>query len=77
MHELIATLVMLSDQPADAIAPETELIESGIIDSMNIAELLAYIEERTGRAVSLEELDLDQIKTPSAIMDAYLARETA
>ncbi|EAU41870.1 hypothetical protein FP2506_15594 [Fulvimarina pelagi HTCC2506] len=68
---------MLSDQPADAIAPETELIESGIIDSMNIAELLAYIEERTGRAVSLEELDLDQIKTPSAIMDAYLARETA
>ncbi|MER0236736.1 phosphopantetheine-binding protein [Fulvimarina sp. MAC8] len=76
MYNLIAKIVTLSDQPTSAIEPGTELIESGIIDSMNIAKLLAYIEDRTGRSIPLEELDLDQIKTPAAIMDAYLASET-
>ncbi|MEN3794599.1 acyl carrier protein [Fulvimarina sp. MAC3] len=76
MHDLIATIASLSDQPAQAIEPGTELIESGIIDSMNIAKLLAYIEDRTGRSIPLEELDLDQIKTPAAIMETYLTPET-
>lgn len=76
MDDLILKIATLSDQPADAIEPGTELIESGIVDSMNIAKLLAYIEERTGRSIPLEELDLEEIKTPAAVMNTYLAQET-
>lgn len=75
MNTLIDFINSLTEGQSHTIAPETELIESGIIDSLNIAQLITYIEKRTGRAVPLEDLNLDDIKTPASILNTYFVAE--
>ncbi|MDV4169587.1 phosphopantetheine-binding protein [Rhodovulum sp. FJ3] len=58
------------------ITPTTELIDSGIVDSMNIAELLAYIEGATGQAVEVSDLDLADLATPQTIAAKFLSEGT-
>jgi len=48
-------------------SPDTDLIESGLLDSMQLVELLLGIEEQFGVRVSIEELDLDDLRTLARI----------
>jgi acyl carrier protein len=75
MDSLIEFLTTLSDERKYVICAQTELIESGIVDSLNIVKLLAFIEEKTGRAISLEDMDLDDLKSADRIMSVYFADE--
>jgi acyl carrier protein len=43
--------------------PHTDLIESGLLDSLQLVQLLLQIEERMGARIPLEEVDLDDLRS--------------
>lgn len=47
----------------EAPPPETDLFESGTIDSLQLVELLLQIERRFGVQIALESIDLDNLRT--------------
>jgi acyl carrier protein len=46
---------------------ETNLLDSGLLDSLKLVELLAAIEREFGIVVDLSELDFDDVRTVSSI----------
>jgi len=48
-------------------APETDLLETGTIDSLGLVDLLVRIEERFGVRVDLENLEVDQFRSVASI----------
>jgi acyl carrier protein len=48
-------------------APDTDLIESGLIDSLGLIELLAALEQEFQVALDQEELDVDDFRTVERI----------
>jgi acyl carrier protein len=53
---------------------ETDLMETGILDSLTLVELLFHIEQELGLKISLETLDLDHFRSIARIA-AYLASQ--
>jgi acyl carrier protein len=58
LHEQLHTIVP---------DPETNLLDSGLLDSLKLVELLAAIEREFGIVVDLSELDFDDVRTVSSI----------
>lgn len=56
--------------------PDTDLIAMGALDSLALVELLVQIEEHIGVAISIEELDLKDLRSVNSI-SALLARRLA
>ena len=52
---------------------DTDLFETGILDSLAFVELLLALERRFGMATPLEDLEVDNFKSISRIAD-YVAR---
>jgi methoxymalonate biosynthesis acyl carrier protein len=50
-----------------APAPETDLIESGVLDSLALVELLFALEQEFGVTIPLEELDIDSFRSVESI----------
>ena len=46
---------------------ETDLIETGLVDSLTFVEFLAQLEAGFGIRVSLEDLEIDRFRTISSI----------
>jgi len=46
---------------------ETDLIDTGLVDSLTFVEFLAQLEAGFGVQVSLEELEIDRFRTISSI----------
>jgi D-alanine--poly(phosphoribitol) ligase subunit 2 len=42
---------------------ETDLFESGILDSLQLVELLLQLERRFGVRLAIEDMDLDKLRT--------------
>ena len=57
-------------------APETDLFETGILDSLRFVELLAALEETFGMRVSVEELEIDDFRSLSRIA-GFVAQKRA
>ncbi|WP_117190459.1 acyl carrier protein [Rhizobium terrae] len=55
----------LSIENADT---ESELFSSGLLDSVSMVNLLAFIEQSTGMAIRAEDVTLDNFDTPSRIL---------
>jgi acyl carrier protein len=47
--------------------PETDLIASGLLDSMQIVELIAQIEQHFGLRIDLERVDFDDLRSLARI----------
>ena len=62
----------------DVPAHDTDLFESGLLDSLTLVALLTEIEQAFGFELPLEDLDLDEFRTVERI-GAYVerAREAA
>jgi acyl carrier protein len=43
--------------PSLEVTPSTDLLSSGLLDSLAFVDLVAFLEERTGRTIDLAELD--------------------
>ncbi len=50
-----------------APAPDADLIESGVLDSLALVELLFSLEREFGVTIPLEELDIDSFRTVESI----------
>ncbi len=46
---------------------ETDLIDTGLVDSLTFVEFLAQLEAEFGVRVSLEDLEIDRFRTISSI----------
>lgn len=57
----------------DVPAAETDLLESGILDSLQFVTLLAHVEREFGVVIPLADLRLEQVSTLDAL--AGLVRE--
>ena len=55
------------------ITPETNLLLTGLLDSLAFIELVAFIEEQTGRPVDLLDIDPEEFTTIRGLCDAALA----
>lgn len=77
MKNLITVLNEISDQVDNEIGPDTELIMSGVLDSLNIANLITYLEQRSGTAIAVGDIDLMKLSTPREIMQNFLTSEAA
>jgi len=44
-------------------SPDTDLLESGLVDSLQIVELLMQLEEQFGFKISIDDIDLDDLRS--------------
>jgi acyl carrier protein len=56
---------------------DTDLIDTGALDSMMFVELLARLETEFGITIGLEEIDLDAFRSIRAIAEFVLSRTRA
>ena len=56
-------------------AADTDLFETGILDSLRFVELLAALEETFAVRVSVEELDIDDFRSVSRIAGFLAAKQ--
>jgi len=73
MKDLLKLLGDMTEQHEGEITPSTELIMSGILDSLNITTLIGYLEKQTGREIPIGDLDLMKLSTPEGIQANFLA----
>jgi len=64
----------LFGQDDETLTAQSSLVESGIIDSMGVAEIVAHIESRYGVTVGDDELVPDNLDSISRIA-AFVARK--
>ena len=48
-------------------SPDTDLIDSGLLDSLQLVQLLLQIEERMGTRIPLDEVQLDDLRSVSRL----------
>jgi len=57
----------------EAPSPDTDLFESGTLDSLQLVELLLQLERRFGARIAIESIDLDQLRTLERIAELVRA----
>jgi acyl carrier protein len=70
------TRILRDHLAIDVPTPETDLIATGAIDSLALVDLLVRIEESLGIAISLEDLDLRDLRSVRTIV-ALVSRRLA
>ncbi len=56
------------------LEPDTDIIESRIIDSLQLVEFILFLEEQSGRAILAEDLDPDTLRTVDSIYECHFQR---
>jgi acyl carrier protein len=56
-----------------AVGPETSLLETGLLDSINLVGLLQFLEERFSLSVPDSDIGADLFSSPAAL-SAYVER---
>jgi D-alanine--poly(phosphoribitol) ligase subunit 2 len=69
LHTLFSQTLNVDVPSADA-----DLIESGLLDSLRLVELLLHIEASLGCRINLEEIDLDDLRSVNRIARMISAR---
>ena len=68
--------LFLESLHVEAPSPDTDLFETGILDSLQLVELLVQIERCFGLKIGIEDIDLDDLRTLAGIA-ALIAARTA
>jgi D-alanine--poly(phosphoribitol) ligase subunit 2 len=50
-------------------SPEANLLESGLVDSIGLVELILHLEDRFSIALPMESLELDDLQSINTIAD--------
>ena len=58
-------------------SPDTDLLETGILDSFQFVELLSELERRLGLRIKIEDIDLDDLRTLKRIARLVAANGAA
>jgi D-alanine--poly(phosphoribitol) ligase subunit 2 len=57
------------DEQSPVIEADTDLFETGILDSFGFVELLGFLEKETGHAVTEEEMDDPRFTSVAGIVE--------
>lgn len=68
---------LLSDRVhIDAPSVETDLMESGLLDSLTLVELMAGLEDEFGVRISFDDIELDNFRSVSNIAGYVIQQMT-
>lgn len=59
--------IFLEQLALEVPSADTDLFETGVVDSLTFVELLFHLEQEFGRRIALEELELSDLQTISGI----------
>jgi len=51
--------------------PDTDIIDSRILESLQVVELILFLEQQTGRDILVEQLDPDTLRTLNSIYSTF------
>jgi len=68
---------LMSDKPDAAVADDEPLIEGGIVDSLGIFLVIAFIDETLNVKIQPEDVLLENFQTVNAITNLVLSRQAA
>ncbi len=66
-HDILKGYFAERSEKAKDLSPSDSLLEKGLLDSMALVKLIAFIEERFGVPLSDDEFDPDNFETIDAI----------
>jgi methoxymalonate biosynthesis acyl carrier protein len=58
----------------DVPSPETDLVDTGLLDSLKFVELLADLEQRFGMRISPKDLEIDNFRSTAKIVEFVASR---
>lgn len=58
----------------DVPSADTDLISSGLIDSLQLVQLLLHIESELGHRIALDEIELDDLRSVTRLAGAISAK---
>lgn len=67
--------ILKRHQDREDIAPDLDLIENRLIDSLSFVEFVFLLEQQSGRTIEMETLEVDAIRTLAAIEDNFFCAE--
>ncbi len=76
VQDRIATW-FLTTLKLDVPSADTDLFESGVLDSMAFVELLLNLERTFGLKVAVEELEIENFRSIRKIADFVMARDAS
>ena len=53
----------------DVPSPETDLLQPGLMDSLKLVDLLVHLEQEFGLTISIENLDVEHVRSLTRIAD--------
>ncbi len=63
------TKLFLEQMNVEVPSVETDLLETGVLDSLRLVELLMHLEAEFGVVVSVEDLEIDHFRSIARIAD--------
>ena len=57
--------------------PEADLLQTGILDSSKLVELFLLLEQQYGLTISIEKLDIEDLRSVRSIADAVARQKAA
>lgn len=57
----------------ERVAPDTQLLASGLLDSMTLTHLIAFVEDTFAVSIPDEELASKNFRTPQAVVELVAA----
>ena len=64
----------ISREGAAAITPDTDIVGQGLIDSLGIFKLIAFVEEKFAITVEPDEVLLENFQTPRALRNLIVKK---
>ncbi len=71
---VLAYLAEIEQKSSIEITPDTDLIETGVVDSFSITQLILFIEQTLGIDINLDDPTLDSIRTVRRMDMTYNAK---
>lgn len=68
-----AFIVKCSGVSFDEISPDTHLVNSGIVDSLLLTELIFFVENVIGHPIDIDNFRLDSFESLQTIYDTTVA----
>lgn len=63
--------------PGATVAPDDDILLSGMVDSIGVIELVTFVEETTGLPIPPEDILLENFMSPIAIAEYVTGRQAA
>jgi acyl carrier protein len=67
--------LMLRHLHVEVPSADADLLESGVLDSLQLVDLLLLIEEHFGRRIAIEAIDLEDLRTLTRLTQLLNATE--